>query len=181
IHADETREEHLPGQPCHHLDSVSATNTDRAGSQASGHGGMGIGADHQLARKGVILQRYLVNDAGAWPPEPHSILGRSSAQKVVPLAVFRQRFPEIRLALDPRLDKMVAVDARWHGGLGAPRLHELEHGSLPQDVLENHPIWPELHVALAAFEVSVGGIIKMRQEDFLGQFPPPAQTLAPCA
>ena len=60
------------------------------------------------------------------------------------------------------------MDACGHGGLGAPRLHELEHGGLPQDVLENYPIWPELHVAFAAFEVGVGGIIKMRQEDFLG-------------
>src|SRR5207249_1486205 len=95
--------------------------------------------------------------------------------------VFRQRLPEVRLALDPRLDQVVAVDGRGHSGLGAPRLHELEHGSLAQDVLENDSIWPELHVAFAAFEVGVGGIIKMRQEDFLGQSHWPAQTLAYCA
>src|ERR1043166_410033 len=37
----------------------------------------------------VILQRHLVDDAGAWPPEAHPVLGCSGAQKVVHLIVFR--------------------------------------------------------------------------------------------
>ena len=139
---------------------------------------MGIGADHELAREGVLLQRHLVDDAGAWPPEAHAILGSSRAQKVVDLAVFCQRLPEVRRALEARLDKVIAVDARRHSGLAPTCLHELEHSSLAQDILENHPIWPELHIALAAFEVSVGWVIKMRQEDFLGQSHRPTQTLA---
>ena len=154
------------GKPGHDLDGVSATDADRAGAQASGHGGMGIGADHQLARKGIVLQRYLVDDAGAWPPEAYAVLGRSGAQKVVHLAVLRQRLPEVRRALDPRLDQVVAVDTRRHSGLGPPRLHELEHRGLAQDVLENHPIWPELHVALAALQVGVGGSSRCARRTF---------------
>ena len=116
---------------------------------------MGIGADHQLARKGVFLQRHLVDDTGAWPPEAHAILSSSRAQKVVDLVVFCQRLPEVRRTLDARLDQVIAVDTRRHSGLAPTCLHELKHSSLTQDVLENHPIWPELHVALAAFEVGV--------------------------
>ena len=119
-----------------------------------------------------------MDDAGAWPPEAHAVLGSSRAQKVVYLAVFCQRLPEVRRTLDARLDQVIAVDTRRHGGLAPTCLHELEHRSLTQDVLENHPIWPKLHVALAAFEVGLGWIIKMRQEDFLGQSHRPAQALA---
>ena len=91
---------------------------------------MGIGADHELAGKGIILQRDLVDDSGPWPPEAHTVLGRRGTQEVVHLAVLRERLSEVRCALHARLDQVVTMDACWHGGLGPPRLHKLEHRGL---------------------------------------------------
>ena len=64
--------------------TASAPPTPTAGAQASSHGRMGIGADHQLARKRVVLQRHLVNDAGTWPPEAHAVLGCNGAESRTP-------------------------------------------------------------------------------------------------
>ena len=49
--------------------------------------GVAVGADHQEAGHGVVLQDDLVNDAAARAPEADRVLGRRRAQEVVHLRV----------------------------------------------------------------------------------------------
>ena len=69
VDRDVPRIEHLPRQPGDDLDRVGAADADRAGAEPAGIGRVRVGADDQLARKGVILQHHLMDDAGAGPPE----------------------------------------------------------------------------------------------------------------
>jgi hypothetical protein len=50
---------------------------------------------------------------------------------------------QVRLALDSRLDEMVAVNSGGCGDFLPQGLHELKHGGLPQHVLQNDAIGME--------------------------------------
>ena len=181
VDGDVPRVEHLPGQPGHDLDRVRPADADRAGAQAAGVGRVRVGADDQLAREGVVLQHHLVDDAGPRPPEADAVLGGGRAQEVVDLLVLVERRAEVALALDARLDEVVAVDRGGHGDRVAPGLHELEHGRLPQHVLQDHPVGAELQVALAGLHLLVLGVVQVSEQDLVGQGEGPAQPAAHAA
>ena len=128
--------EHLPRQPGDDLDGVGAADPHRAGSETAGVGCVRVGADDQLAGERIVLQHNLVDDPGARPPEAQAIFGRRRTQKVVDLLVLGEGFPQIRGALDPRLDQVVAVNGGRNSDFFPPGLHELQQPRLPQYVLE---------------------------------------------
>src|SRR6266540_6899373 len=178
VHADELRVEHLPGQARHHLDGVSAAHADGARPQASGVRGVRVGADDELAGEGVLLQGDLVDDAGPRSPEADPVLGSGRAEELVDLLVLCQRLAQVGLAGHSGLNQVVTVNAGGHGGPGAARLHELEHGCLAQHVLEDHAVGPQLDVRLAALHPSRGWIVEVRQQHFVGQPQRTSQVLA---
>ena len=167
--ADKAGVKHFPRQAGHHLHGIGPADADGQRTQPAAHGGMGIGAQHQLAGIGVVLKGYLMNDAGPRRPKPDAIFGRRGAQKVVDFIVFRQRFGQIPRSFNAGLDQMVAMHRGRHCGGGAAGLHELEHRRLPQHILQDHPVGAQLDVGLPPHHSGSRRVVQVAQQDFVGQ------------
>ena len=138
--ADASGVHDLPRKAGHDVRAVRAANANGEHSQAAGVRGVGVGADHQAAREGVVLQHHLVDDTRAGFPESHAVLGRGRLEKLVDLAVLKQCVGGVGPASHARLNQMVAVDGGGDGHATAARLHELEYGHLAGNVLVGHPV-----------------------------------------
>ena len=97
--------------------------------------------------KRVVLEHDLVDDAGARAPEARAVLRGGGLQEVIDLLVLGERLAQVALALDARLDQVVAVDRGRHRDRGPPRLHELQHGGLAQHVLQHDAIGTQEEIA----------------------------------
>ncbi len=64
----------LPRSPDQGLDGIGAADADGYGAEAAGVRRVAVGAEHQQAREGVVLQYRLVDDAGAGRPEVYAVL-----------------------------------------------------------------------------------------------------------
>ena len=159
--------EHLPRQAGDDLDRIGAADADGAGAEPAGVGRVRVGADDQLAGKGVILQHHLVDDAGARPPEAGAVLRRRRAQEIVDLLVLRQRLAQVGRPLDARLDQMVAMDRGRHSDFGASRLHELEQARLAEHVLKDDAVGPQQQVAFAGLEFLMLRIVEVPEQDLV--------------
>ncbi len=62
------------GRSDHHVDCVRAADADRNHSQAASIRGVAIGAYHHSARKGVLLDHDLVDNAGSGLPKSNPVL-----------------------------------------------------------------------------------------------------------
>ncbi len=169
VHRDVPRIEHLPWQPGDDLDRVRAAHADRASTETTGIRRVRVGADDQFAGEGVIFQHHLMDDAGARPPEPQAVFGRGRAQEVIDFLVLGERFAQIRGALDPRLDQMVAMDRGRDRDLVAPGLHELEQTGLPQHILKNDAVGAQQQIAVAGLQLLVLRIVEMPEQDLVRQ------------
>ena len=65
VHADQLGIEHLPGEPGHRLAAVGAAHADGDHAEAARVGRVRVGADHEAAGEGVVLEHDLVDDARA--------------------------------------------------------------------------------------------------------------------
>ncbi len=169
VHADQLGIEHFPGQPRHRLAAVRAAHADGDHAEAARVGGVGVGADHEAAREGVVLEHHLVDDAGARLPEPDAVLLRGRVQEVVDLAVLADGALHVlgRAALRP--DQVVAVHRAGHRHLLLARLHELQQGHLAGGVLQGNPVHPQAELGLAPAPFLPGEVIGVRDQDLLGQ------------
>ena len=80
VHRDASRIERLPGEARDHLHRVGAADADRARAEAAGVRRVGVGAEDQRAREGVVLEHDLVDDPGARLPEAQAVL-RAAAER----------------------------------------------------------------------------------------------------
>ncbi len=163
VDGDVLRVEDLPGEAGHDLHCVGAADANRTGAQAAGVGGMGVGADDELAGKSVILQHHLVDDAGTGAPETDAVLGRCGPQEAVDLFILGQGLPEVMLTLDPGLDEVVAVLSGGDRDAAPASLHELEHSRLTQHVLEDDAVRAGEEIAHAGLHLLVLGVIQVPQ------------------
>ena len=62
LDADHARRLELPREIGHHVDRVGAADADRARAEAAAVGRVRVGADHQEAGEGVVLE----DDLGGW-------------------------------------------------------------------------------------------------------------------
>jgi hypothetical protein len=166
-HRDAPRIEQIPWEPRDHLDRVRTADTDRARAQASGVRRVRVRTDDQRAGEGVVLEDYLMNDAGAGAPEPRAVLGRGGAKKAVHLPVLGDRGAQVRSRADARLDEMVAVHRRRHKDAFAPCLHELKQARLAENVLKNDAIGSERERALAGFQLLGSRVVQVPEENLL--------------
>src|SRR5687768_5148367 len=67
------------------------------------------------------------------------------------------------------------MDSGGHGDLLSPRLHELQHARLPEDVMEDNAVRPEHEVALSGRQLLSFGIVEMAEQDLVGQRQWPVQ------
>ncbi len=79
---------HFPGEPGHDFNRIGAPDADGAGAQSPCIGGVRVGANEQLAGKGIGFQIDLVDDASAGFPKTRSVSGCGRFEKVVDFAVF---------------------------------------------------------------------------------------------
>ena len=166
--SDELRVQHLPREVRHHVDRVGATDSAGKHAKATGVRRMGIGPDHHAARKRVVLEHDLMNDAGSRPPESDAIARRAAAQEVIDLAVGRLRgFHVLGRAL-VGLDQVVAVHRRRHCRFTAPGLHELEQCHLCGRVLHGDAIGAQQQIALSSGEFLRLGIGEVAEQHLLG-------------
>ena len=105
-----------------------------------------------------------MNDAGARTPKSRAVLCGRRLQEVVDLLVLLERLAQIALALDARLDEMVAVDRRGHRDFLAPCLAELQHGRLSEHVLEDDAVRTQKEIAAPRLHLLVLGIVEMAEE-----------------
>ena len=148
---------------------------------------MRVSAYDQLAWERVVLESDLVDDAGARSPEANAELRGGGAQELVDLLVLRERLAQVGRTNFAGLDEVIAVDGGRDSSASAPRLHELEHRRLPQHVLEEHSVRPELEIGLARlYRPAQGRLVQVREEHLVSQTerpavagPPPG--CAPCA
>ena len=85
---------------------------------------------------------------------------------------------QVRLALDSRLDEMVAVDSGGRRDFLTQGLHELEHGGLSEHVLQNDAVGMEKQIALARLDFLVFRVVKVSQQNLVRQGQWPAQPAA---
>ena len=163
------RVEHLPRQAGHDLDGVRAADAHRARAEPARVRRVRVRADDERARESVVLEDDLVNDAGARAPEAGAILCSGRLQKVVDLLVLGERFAEVALALDARLDEVVAVDRRRHRHRLAPRLAELQHRRLPEHVLQDDAVGTQEEIAASRLHLLVLRIVEVAQQDLVGE------------
>src|SRR6476659_6952314 len=107
--------EHFPGEAGHHLAGISTADADRQSAQPTAVWRVRVGPDNQAARKRVILQHDLVDDACAWLPESDPVLLRRRREEIIDFLVFVHRAEEIffRPHLGP--DQVIAVDGARYG------------------------------------------------------------------
>mmetsp|Transcript_11978 Transcript_11978/g.32744 ORF Transcript_11978/g.32744 Transcript_11978/m.32744 type:complete len:250 (-) Transcript_11978:514-1263(-) len=134
LHANHLGALQLPGQASHDVHRISAAYTNGSHAQAASIRGVGVRANHEEARNGIVLQYNLVDDARARLPEPHAILGTSSGKEVVHFLVGHHGVLEVSNATiavpvalwrGSALNQVVAVDGGGNHGLGQPRGNEL--------------------------------------------------------
>ena len=69
VDTKDVRRFELPRCASHCVNCIRATHTDGKQTQTSGIRRMGISAQHEYTRGGIVLKDDLVNDARTWSPE----------------------------------------------------------------------------------------------------------------
>lgn len=64
-------------QICVFFFNISKYLTNAKTSKATSIGCVGVSADHEKAREGIVLQDDLMDDTGAWLPETHAVFRTS--------------------------------------------------------------------------------------------------------
>ena len=118
-----------------------------------------------------------MDDASAGAPEPRAELGGGGTEEGVDLVVFLEGLDEVDATLDAGLHEVVAVDGGGHGGGVAAGLHEVEHDSLAEDVLEGYAVGSECELALALCEVLSCGVVEVAEEELVGEGQGPVSSL----
>src|SRR5262249_20632004 len=108
-------------------------------------------------------------NAGARLPKARAVFRGGRAQEVIHLFAFSERGDQVRPALGPRLDEVVAVNGGWDGNLIALGLHELKKPALPEHVLEDDTVRSQGHVALAWFQFLALGVVEVAQQSLVSQ------------
>src|SRR6266550_2854218 len=106
--------------------SFGAAHADREHPEAAAVGRVGVGADHEPAGEGVVLEDDLVDDPGARLPEADPVFPRGRAEEVVDLLVLADRASQVVRAAALGTDQMVAVERGGDRHALAPRMHELQ-------------------------------------------------------
>src|SRR5215831_4971722 len=162
--------EELPGQGGEHFHGLSSAHADGARTQPTRVGCVRIRANEQGARDGVLLEHNLVDDARPRGPEAQAVTSRGRAQETIHLSMFLDGVAQVALGCRTRLDEVVAVDGGRHGHSPAPGLHELKQRGLSKDVLQNHPIGPQLQNAVTRLEIRLGvRIVEVSKQELVGE------------
>ena len=178
LDADNLRIAHFPGQPGHHIGGVRPAHADGQRAQPTAVHRVRIGADYQAARKSVLLQHYLMDDARAGTPEPHPVPPAGRFQKLIHFVAFVQRILQVRGRAHPRLYQMVAVHRSRHCHPVAARLHKLQNRHLSGNILVRYPVGAQIDVTVAGAQVGIGDIVQMGKQQLLRQRERTVQTRA---
>ena len=119
-----------------------------------------------------------MNDTRARPPEAYAELGGRGLEEVVDLVVLRDRLAQVGLALDTRLDEVVAVHGGGHRRALPPGLHELEHHRLPQHVLEHDAVGAQVEIAAAGHQLLALRVFEVAEQHLVGEAEGPAKPAA---
>lgn len=143
----------LPWEVRHDVNSISTADTDGAHAKTTRIWRVGVGADEQATGESIVLEKDLVDDAGARLPETDVVLCTSRGEEVVDFLVDADCPRKIFLATDLGLDQMVAVHRGRVRNRRHTRRHELEDCHLCCRILASHPIRSQLQVGLAPLNV----------------------------
>ncbi len=177
-HAHELGIEHLPRQPRHRLAAIRAADPDGGHAEAARVGRVRVGADHETAGEGVVLQHDLMDDAGPRLPEADPVLLRGGVEELVHLAVLRDGPLHVVAGAALGADQVVAVHRRRHRDLLLARLHELQQRHLAGGVLQGHAVHAEPKLRLAAAPLLLVEVVGVGDEDLLGEGEGSAEALA---
>ena len=159
----------VPGEAGHDVDGVGTANADRDHAEPAGVRGVAVGAEHHAAREGVVLEHDLVDDARPGCPEAAAVLGADGLEEVVHLAVGVGGDLKVGLAVDPRLDEVIAVGRRRHRCPVEAGGHELQPGHLRGGVLHRDAIGTQVGVGDPTLHTAVLDIVEMVDQDLLGE------------
>lgn len=130
LDADDLGALELPGNVGHDVHGVSTADADGHHAETAGVGRVRVGADHQEARDGIVLEDDLVDDPAAGLPEAQVVLCADRREERVDLRVLLLGAGKVARTVELRLDQVVAVHRRRNGHLGHARGHELQEGHL---------------------------------------------------
>ena len=142
----------IPGVAGHHVDGVCATDADGDHSEATGVGGVAVGADHHPAGEGVLLKYDLMDDSRTRLPEPGSVARTHGLQKVVDLGVVVNGYEQVRCGVKSGRDEVVAVGGGGDLNLVEACGHELKPRHLGGCVLHCDTVGSQVNVGAATFE-----------------------------
>ena len=131
---------------------------------------MRVGSDHHAARKGIVFEHDLMDDARPGFPETESVTVGHAPQEIVHLAVRLggRRHVGGRSAVGH--DQMVAMDRGRHRRTVASGVHELQQRHLGRGVLHGHTVGTEIHVVFAPDERPAGRAVEqMGVKNLFGQ------------
>ena len=168
-HADESWPSQVEGEPRHGVDGVAATDPDGHHRQSAGVRRVAVGPDHQAARKGVVLQDDLMDDARARLPEADAETGAHRAQEVVHLGVRVLRGPKVDRRVRASGDEVIAVHGRGYDHFIESRGDELQRHDLGEGVLQGHAVRVEVDVGRTPNRRGDVASSQVRHEHLLGQ------------
>ena len=108
---------------------------------------MAIRADHHPARKRVLFENDLMNDAAPRHPETSAELGAYALEKVVDLLIAFACREKVSFAVIARLDEMITVSGGGYRDLRKSGIHELKPSHLSRGILHCYAVWAKVRIA----------------------------------
>lgn len=114
---------------------------------------MGVRTHHHTARKSIVLQYHLVDDACTRLPETNAVAGRDIAEKVVDFLIGLCGGCDVCLRSLISLNQMVAMYRRRDCHLLPSGIHELQQSHLRRRILHCYTIGAKVYIILSPFIV----------------------------
>lgn len=142
--------------------------TNGSHSETTSVGSVRISADKETTGESVVLEKDLVNNTRAGPPETDVVLGARAGKEVVDLLVDADGALEILGTADLGLNQMIAVDSGRIGDRGHAGRHELEDGHLGGGILAGNTIRAQPEVRDTALDLLTLRVVEMGIQNLLG-------------
>src|SRR5210317_2147790 len=117
----------------------------------------------------MLLYIYLVDNACTRSPKARPVFGGDSFEEFVYFIIFVQRVFEISVSRHPRLNQVITVNGGRNRHFVSSGLHKLEHGGLPQYILENDPVGAYLKIAFSSDHLLILRVVQVGEQYFISK------------
>ena len=117
----------------------------------------------------MLLYIHLVDNACTRSPKARPVFGGDSFEEFVYFIIFVHGFFEIRVSCHTCLNQVITVNGGRNRHFVASGLHKLEHGGLPQYILENDTVGAYLKITLSSDHLLIFRIVQVGEQNFISK------------